>query len=104
MTDAELRLWVRLRGEQLKGFRFRRQVPMGPYVVDFACLKARLVVEVDGGQHQTAVDQDEQRSAWLRLRGYQVLRFWNNDVLQETEGVMERIRRVLVGDRGLSGN
>ena len=96
MTDAEQRLWMRLRGEQMKGFRFRRQVPMGPYVLDFACLKARLVIEVDGGQHAGAIEQDKQRTAWLAAQGFRVLRFWNNDVLRETDGVMERIRLVLL--------
>ena len=96
MTNAEQRLWMRLRGEQMKGFRFRRQVPIGPYVLDFACLKARLVIEVDGGQHAGAIEQDKQRTAWLAAQGFRVLRFWNNDVLRETDGVMERIRLVLL--------
>ena len=96
MTNAEQRLWMRLRGEQMKGFRFRRQVPMGPYILDFACLKARLVIEVDGGQHALAIEQDERRTAWLAAQGFRVLRFWNNDVLRETDGVMERIRLVLL--------
>jgi len=86
MTDAEVRLWIRLRGEQIDGYRFRRQVPMGPYVVDFACLKARLVIEVDGGQHAEALERDDRRTAWLEARGFRVLRFWNTDVLQRTEG------------------
>ncbi len=97
MTDAELRLWMQLRGEQLDGYRFRRQVPMGPYVLDFVCLKARLVIEVDGGQHAEALKQDDLRAAWLESRGFRVLRFWNTDVLQETEGVVERIRAALPG-------
>jgi very-short-patch-repair endonuclease len=91
MTDAELRLWMRLRGEQIPGFRFRRQVPMGPYVVDFACLKAHIVVEVDGGQHAQALEHDQRRTAWLESQGFRVLRFWDNDVLLETDEVVESI-------------
>jgi very-short-patch-repair endonuclease len=95
MTDAEERLWLRLRRDQMEGHRFRRQVPIGPYVVDFACRKARLAIEVDGGQHVAASQEDDRRSAWLASRGYTVLRFWNNQVLEETDGVLESIRLVL---------
>ncbi len=70
MTDAEARLWIRLRGQQMDGHRFRRQVPIGPYVVDFVCLKARLLIEVDGGQHAEAVEGDQLRTAWLESRGF----------------------------------
>src|SRR5207248_1673399 len=72
------------------------QVPVGPYVVDFLCVKAQLVVEVDGSQHQTALNHDEARTAWLPARGFPVLRFWNNEVLAQTEGVLEKIRLVLL--------
>ena len=82
MTGAERKLWAALRGKQLGGLRFRRQHPIGVYVVDFVCLERRLVIEVDGGQHgetgQTAFDQ--QRTDWLRAEGYRVLRFWNREV------------------------
>jgi len=88
MTEVERRLWFRLRGRQLEGHRFRRQIPMGPYVLDFACMKARLVIEVDGGQHAVSADRDDRRTAWLESQGYTVLRFWNNDVLEEPEAVM----------------
>jgi very-short-patch-repair endonuclease len=87
-TDAEMRLWSRLRRKQLEGFRFRRQHPLGPYVVDFFCAEATLIVEVDGGQH--AYD-GERRTRWLEARGYRVIRFWNNDVLANTEGVLHTI-------------
>ncbi len=97
MTEAELRLWIHLRQSQLDGCRFRRQVPMGPYVVDFVCLKARLVIEVDGGQHAGAGEQDDRRAVWLESRGFRVLRFWNTDVLQRMDGVLERIRAALLG-------
>jgi len=91
-TDAELRLWSRLRRKQLEGFRFRRQQPLGRYVVDFFCPAAKLIVEVDGGQHAT---ESRAREDWLRSRGYRVLRFWNNDVLGNTEGVVDEILRAL---------
>ena len=87
-TDAEIRLWSRLRRKQLKGFRFRRQHPFGPYVVDFFCAEAKLIVEVDGGQH---ADEGEARTRWLEARGYRVIRFWNNDVLANTDGVLRMI-------------
>ena len=97
LTDAENRLWLRLRQRQLGGFRFRRQVPLGPYVVDFACLAEKLVVEVDGGQHAERIEHDEMRSAWLVANGFCVLRFWNNDVLGNTDGVLQTILDALQG-------
>ena len=97
MTDPEIHLWVRLRGRQLDGFAFRRQIPIGPYVVDFVCFKASLVIEVDGGQHSTMTMSDSERTSWLESRGFRVLRFWNMDVRQQTEGVLEEIRAALHG-------
>ena len=94
-TDAERRLWSRLRKRQLEGWRFRRQAPLGPYVVDFARLAARLVIEVDGGQHSWRSEQDATRQSWLEANGFQVLRFWNNEVLASTDGVLETIRQAL---------
>jgi very-short-patch-repair endonuclease len=94
-TDAERWLWSRLRKRQLEGYRFRRQAPLGSYVVDFACLAARLVVEVDGGQHSWRTEQDAARTSWLQANGFQVLRFWNNEVLTSTDGVLETIRQAL---------
>jgi very-short-patch-repair endonuclease len=88
-TDAEIRLGAKLRRKQLDGFRFRRQQPMGRYIVDFFCPEAGLIVEVDGGQH---ADESPARAAWLKSRGYCVMRFWNNEVLANTEGVVETIR------------
>ena len=87
---------MRLRGRQIGGYHFRRQVPVGQYVVDFVCLKAQLVVEVDGSQHLAAVTRDDQRTVTLQSRGFRVLRFWDNDVLQRTEGVLEAIRVALL--------
>ena len=95
MTDAEQRLWMRLRANQLYGHRFRRQVPVGPYVVDFACLKARLVIELDGSQHAKALERDQRRTAWLASQEFRLLRFWDNDVLLQTDGVLEAIRAAL---------
>ena len=94
-TDAEIRLWSRLRRKQLEGFRFRRQHPLGPYVVDFFCAEAKLVVEVDGGQH---ADDGEARTRWIEARGYRVVRFWNNDVLANTDGVLRTILAALRAD------
>jgi len=95
MTDAELCLWMRLSRNQVDGHRFRRQMPIGPYVVDFVCVKARLVIEIDGGQHSQTVERDESRPLWLQARGFRVLRFWNTEVLQETGPVLEKIRAEL---------
>lgn len=90
-TDAERKLWFRLRDRRLAGLKFRRQMPLGSYVVDFCCESTRLVIEVDGGQHSAAEARDARRSSDLEAMGYLVLRFWNNDVLQNTDGVVESI-------------
>lgn len=92
MTDAERRLWQALRGRRLGGLKFRRQVPLGRYIVDFVCLQRGLVIELDGGQHAEQVGYDRLRDAWLRSQGFVVLRFWNHDVLRQTDAVLERIR------------
>jgi len=93
MSEAEKRLWYHLRAHRFCGASFRRQTSIGPYVVDFVCHDARLIIELDGGQHGTASvkNRDEQRTTWPRGRGYRVLRFWNNDVLQNTVGVLELV-------------
>ena len=95
MTDAEKRLWSQLRGRQLANHKFRRQAPVGPYVVDFCCLQQKLIIEVDGGQHAERTQQDLERTAELEARGYRVLRFWNNDVMGNIGGVMDTIARAL---------
>jgi very-short-patch-repair endonuclease len=95
MTDAEKKLWRHLRGRQIGGHQFRKQVPIGDYVVDFCCLKVRLVIEVDGGQHDARSAQDEHRTRWLNGQGYRVIRFWNNEVLQNIDGVLQEIVRAL---------
>jgi len=91
-TDAERRLWQLLRSRQLNGLKFRRQHPVGPYIVDFCCLEQRLIVELDGGQHADATRNDEVRTHWLSLQGYRVLRFWNHEALIETSAVLEAIQ------------
>lgn len=88
-TDAEAKLWPRLRNRQLNGMKFRRQVPIGPYFADFLCREARLIVEVDGGQHDP--ERDNNRTTFLKAQGYRVLRFWNHDVLTNIEGVLTTI-------------
>ena len=90
-TDAERRLWQTLKRRQISGVKFRRQQPIGPYIVDFVCFERRVVVEVDGGQHSEQLHYDEQRTRWLEAQGYRVLRFWNNDVLANTEVVAQAV-------------
>ena len=90
MTDAELRLWSRLRAHRLSGLSFRRQVPVGSFILDFVCHETMLVIEVDGGQHAES-KRDVERDRWLASKGYRVLRFWNSDVLQDREGVLQTI-------------
>ncbi len=93
MTDAEMRLWFRLRPMRSQGLAFRRQSPIGKYIVDFECRRAKLCVELDGGQHgmTSSVPLDAQRTAWLNAQGYEVLRFWNHDVLKQTDIVVDQI-------------
>ena len=90
-TDAERMLWSILRMRQVPGHRFRRQAPIGPYVVDFVCFENKLVIEVDGGHHAEQADHDAARTAWLESRGFRVMRFWNNEVLEEINAVREAI-------------
>jgi len=94
-SDAERHLWRRVRNRQLGGYRFRRQMPMGHYIVDFVCLRARLVVELDGGHHAERLLEDFERTRDLARSGFRVLRFWNNEVLRETEAVLESILEAL---------
>ena len=96
-TDAERRLWSRLRANKLDGFKFRRQYAIGRYIADFACRSEHLVIELDGGGHgeDRAEWKDAERTAWLEKCGYQVLRFWNVHVLTDTDGVVAEIRAAL---------
>lgn len=93
-TDAERHLWYNLRANRM-GYKFKRQVPIGSFIVDFVCIEKRLIIELDGGQHQAAQAYDTYRSAELSKRGFQVLRFWNHDVLQQSEAVTEMIFKAL---------
>ena len=95
LTDTERCLWSRLRRQQINGHKFRRQFPLGVYIADFVCLEARLIVEVDGGQHAEHASKDAVRDKWLVSQGFRVLRFWNNDVLRETDTVVEEIVQAL---------
>jgi primosomal protein N' (replication factor Y) len=88
-------LWRAIRGQQLHGHRFRRQHPIGPYIADFACLDKKCVIELDGGQHQDQAAYDEDRTLFLRKQGWQVIRFWNNDVLDNLEGVVSTVLAAL---------
>ena len=90
-TEAEKVLWGHLRCWQVDGYKFRRQQPLGKYIVDFVCLEKKLIIELDGGQHAEQTVYDAERDAWLRDRGFSVLRFWNNDVLQNLNGVKDTI-------------
>ena len=90
-THVERQLWWRLRYRQIEGYKFRRQRPIGPYIVDFVCLEMKLIIEVDGGQHSDRKVYDEARDRWLTSQGYRVLRFWNNEVLTNIDGVIESI-------------
>ena len=96
LTEAEQALWRHLRLRQLDGRKFRRQQPIGPYIVAFICLERRLIIELDGGQHSSQTTSDAERSAWLETQGFRVLRFWNHKVLQNIEAVKERIREALL--------
>jgi very-short-patch-repair endonuclease len=91
-TDAEQILWKQLRLKQKEGFKFRRQQPIDNYIVDFVCFEKRIVIEADGGQHARQSEDDIARDTYLRQHGFKVLRFWNNEVLQNINGVLEVIR------------
>ena len=101
-TDAETRLWSRLRDRRLAGWKFRRQYPIGNFVLDFYCPDVRLAVELDGGGHATEASAayDAARSEWLSANGIQVLRFWNDQALQQTDTVLELILKALQGVKG----
>ena len=90
-TEAEQKIWYFLRNRQSEKFKFRRQHPIGVYIVDFVCLQQKLIVEIDGGQHAERVQYDERRTNALRAKGFRLLRFWNNEVMQNTNAVLETI-------------
>ena len=94
-TKAEAIIWAALRGTRLQAFKFKRQQPIGAYIVDFVCFERRLIVEIDGGQHADNVAEDQGRSIWLQDQGFRVLRFWNNEVTERRDDVLESIIRAL---------
>jgi very-short-patch-repair endonuclease len=98
-TDAEKRLWRALRKLDLEGSHFRRQIPIGPYIADFGCMAVRLLIEVDGSQHGDDQKRayDDARTRWLAKEGYRVLRFWNNDITKNMDGVMEALYAAIYG-------
>jgi very-short-patch-repair endonuclease len=96
-TDAEARVWWHLRAGRFQGLKFRRQHPIGDYIVDFICFERKLIVEVDGSQHLDTIGHDDTRTARLESLGFTVLRFWNDEVLRDTESVMREIARFVEG-------
>ena len=97
LTPAERKLWAYLRKDSL-GVKFRRQYAIGPYIADFCCIPKKLIIELDGSQHLEQEEYDRQRSEFLQSRGFRVLRFWNNDVLNDLNGVMTVILETLAMD------
>ena len=95
-TDAERLLWRYLRAHRMAGFKFRRQVVIEPYIVDFLCLEARLVIEADGGQHVQRAEDDEKRTAYLESLSYRVMRFWNHEILNDIDLVLDQIHGFLI--------
>ncbi|MEO8101304.1 MAG: endonuclease domain-containing protein [Betaproteobacteria bacterium] len=102
-TDAENLLWQQLRNRRLLGHKFRRQVPIGAYIVDFLCEGAALIIELDGGQHSEQAGYDQARTEWLVRRGFRVIRFWNNEVVSNMEAVVEKLLSILHKDRPGAG-
>ena len=94
-TDTEQHLWYFLRAKRLSGYKFKRQYIIGRYIVDFICIEAKLVIELDGSQHMDTIDYDQKRTQDLRNKGYRVLRFWDNDVLQSIDSVLQEILNLL---------
>jgi len=94
-TDAEAKIWHLVRAKQITGLKFRRQHPIQPFIVDFICPEKKLIIELDGGQHADAIEYDEKRTLFLESKGYTVIRLWNNEVLNNIEGVYEVILKHL---------
>ncbi len=99
-TDAERALWAKLRNRRFASFKFRRQVPLGTYIVDFVCFAEKLIIELDGGQHTTQVEYDKRRTDWLMSEGFRVIRIWNHQVWEEADAVEELIWQKLHEPRG----
>ena len=104
MPESEARLWQRLRGKQIDGFKFRRQYPIGRYIVDFASIKARLVVEIDGDHHGNDRREalDARRTEWLQSQGWRVIRFWSSELGRDMDGVVDSIREACLGTGSLT--
>ena len=94
-TIPELKLWQHLRNRRFMGLKFRRQYPVGPYVVDFVCLSHKLIIELDGSQHADQVDYDNQRTEYLEHFGFRVLRFWNSELFSQLEEMLEQVRQCI---------
>ena len=94
-TDAEKIMWRKLRAKRLQSLKFRRQQPIGKFIVDFVCFEKKLIIELDGSQHSENKELDESRDDWLLTQGYTVVRFWNNDVLKNIDGVMHSIQSII---------
>jgi len=94
LTDAERKLWMYLRRRYIGHHRFRRQVPLGPYIVDFVCYEVKVIIELDGSQHMVQQAYDERRTSWFECHGFIVKRFWNNEVLQQIQGVLTLIKEI----------
>jgi very-short-patch-repair endonuclease len=95
MTDEERRLWQELRRSQLRDFKFRRQAPIGPFIADFVCFERKLIVELDGSQHAERLKEDALRTAWLTGQGFRLIRFWNNQIVEDLDVVLEMILRAV---------
>ncbi|WP_422732642.1 endonuclease domain-containing protein [Microbulbifer magnicolonia] len=95
-TEAEQRLWYFLRAHRFMGLKFKRQKSIGRYIVDFVCLQPKLIIELDGGQHANQIRYDQQRDTWLRSQDFRILRFWNNQVLTQTQAVLDLIRHEIL--------
>jgi very-short-patch-repair endonuclease len=95
-TDHERLLWLELRKRRFDGHKFSRQIPVGPFICDFVCRRRKLVIELDGGQHSANMQEDESRTRFLEKAGYRVIRFWNHDVSENLEGVLQKIGEALV--------
>src|SRR5258708_11003489 len=98
-TVSEFTLWRILRGRQFVGLKFRRQQPIGPFIADFYCPRAKLIIELDGGHHQKQVEYDESRTLYLERQGYRVLRFWGNDLMLNEDGVIQMILEACTAER-----
>jgi len=94
-TDAEKLLWKHIQNRQLSGYKFRRQYPIGSYIVDFVCLSLQLIIELDGSQHMNNESYDERRTQYLNVCGFKVVRFWNNDIPNQTDSVLEALTLTL---------